>query len=264
MTSRSVRQDDGRSRGGCTSASRRRRGSMSMRSGGPGSRPAIATTGSRGRGRSTWTTTTAAFLLDPDGNSAEAVHHGGLAWRQRHRPPLDPGRRRGGVEGVLRDGRAGRRDQAGRRRVRSWRGSRAPAARSRCVARASRPRTCTWRSRPARTRRSTSSIAWRPRRATATTAARASGAIYHPRLLRRVRARPRRPRRGREPQPARPGRRARSAGRSRRRVDVEHADGRPAVVGEAVLHPGGTRTNVPGGATTSSSPRLKVSSPSTM
>ena len=48
--------------------------------------------GARGRGRSTATTTTA-VPLDPDGNSAEAVHHGDCA-RRAHRPPLDPRRRR--------------------------------------------------------------------------------------------------------------------------------------------------------------------------
>ena len=54
-----------------------------------------------------------AFLLDPDGNSAEAVHHGGCARAQR-RPPLDPRRRPRGVDAVLRDGGAGGRVPSGR------------------------------------------------------------------------------------------------------------------------------------------------------
>ena len=58
------------------------------------------------------------FLLDPDGNSAEAVHHGDVADRRGDRPPVDPRRRRRSGEAVLRDDRGRRRDQAQRRATR--------------------------------------------------------------------------------------------------------------------------------------------------
>ena len=61
------------------------------------------------------------FLLDPDGNSAEAVHgeRSSPVPARPHRPPVDPRRRPRGVQALLRDDRAARRDPPGRRRARA-------------------------------------------------------------------------------------------------------------------------------------------------
>ncbi len=74
-----------RSRGACTSGSRRPRGSSWTSSGGSEPRPATRATASPGLGRSTRDDYYGSFLLDPDGNSAEAVHHGGI----RGEGPID-------------------------------------------------------------------------------------------------------------------------------------------------------------------------------
>ena len=61
------------------------------------------------------------FLLDPDGNSAEAVHgeRSSPVPARPRRPPVDPRRRPRGVQALLRDDRAARRDPPGRRRARA-------------------------------------------------------------------------------------------------------------------------------------------------
>ena len=115
-----------------------------------------------------------AFLLDPDGNSAEAVHHGTEREGGNDRPSLDPRRRPRGVDAVLRDGRA-RRQGSERARVP---GPDAVRLRQRLVLgrrrNGARPSTSTSPSPRPTTRRSTGSTARRSRRATATTALPAS------------------------------------------------------------------------------------------
>ena len=70
-----------RSRAGCTSPSARGRASSSRRSGGPARRRATAMTARLGRGPQYRDDYYGGFLLDPDGNSVEAVHHADI------RPP---------------------------------------------------------------------------------------------------------------------------------------------------------------------------------
>ena len=73
---------------------RARRASSSRPSGAPARRRATATTARRGRGPQYRDDYYGGFLLDPDGNSAEAVHHADDPPARPHRPPVDPRRRR--------------------------------------------------------------------------------------------------------------------------------------------------------------------------
>ena len=121
-----------------------------------GTRPATATTGAPGPRPQYSDDYYGAFLLDPDGNSVEAVHHGALRERRAHRPRLDPRRRPRRrrprfYETVARA--AGFR--AGRRPARPDAVTPASAARSRSSAGTPRPSTSTSPSRPPTTRRST-------------------------------------------------------------------------------------------------------------
>ncbi len=117
------------------------------------------------------------FLLDPDGNSVEAVHHGAHAGRG-DRPPLDSrrGRRRG--EGLLRGRRAVRRLPAQGRHAEP----RAVRRRERLVL--TRRRDADAAVSPGvrsglTTRSSRRSTVRRPPRGTGTTARPASVAVYH-------------------------------------------------------------------------------------
>ena len=121
-----------RRRAGCTSASRRRRESTWTSSGGWAPRPGYQTTARPACDPQYSDDYYGAFLLDPDGNSAEAVHHGSPRdggnvdhlWIRVS--DLDASTR------VLRDGQSGCRvpGRAGDRRA--GRCSPASAARSRC------------------------------------------------------------------------------------------------------------------------------------
>ena len=143
-----------------------------------------------------------AFLLDPDGNSAEARHSRLAARLERSSITSDPRHRPRSLDALLRDRRPGRGLPPSDASSQTGRSSPASAARSRSSAAVSRPSTCTSRSPRPRTE-----VVDRFHR-DATAAGYCDNGPpgertnLPPGLLRRVRPRSRRQQhRGREPQP---------------------------------------------------------------
>ena len=95
-----------RSRAACTSRSSPPPPTSSTRSGAPASRPATATTARPAPRPQYGPDYYGGFLLDPDGNSVEAVHRRARRPRAgRDRPPVAAHRRRRGGQALLRDDR---------------------------------------------------------------------------------------------------------------------------------------------------------------
>ena len=191
-----------RSTAASTSGSARPRASASTRSGRPASTPGYRDDGAPGPRPEYRDDYYGGFLLDPDGNSAEAVHHGGRAptGASTTSGSASPTSRR---RALLRDDRAatpGSARSSDERRARAVRGRAAARSRS-SPATPTRARPHGLRRRPT-TRPSTRSTARRSAAGYRDNGAPGERAELPPRLLRRLRARPRRQqRRARQPQP---------------------------------------------------------------